>query len=200
MALLFATACTNSAKREKTTIDSATNAIVEEPMDSAAMMKAWEAYMTPGDAHKMLAKYNGTWDAEVSHWMKPDAAPTVSKASCINKMILGGRYQQSTFSGNFEGMPFEGIGTLAYDNTRKTFLSTWVDNMGTGVMYLEGTYDEPKKLLTLKGKTVDPASGKEMQIIETTKFIDDNNQYMEMFDASKGKEIKTMAIKFTRRK
>lgn len=27
-------------------------------------------------------------------------------------------------------MPFEGISTLGYDNAKKTFFSTWIDNMG----------------------------------------------------------------------
>ena len=64
-----------------------------------AMMKAWEAYMTPGDVHKMMAKDDGTWDAEVSMWMSPDASPAKSTGSCTNTMIMGGRYQQSSFKG-----------------------------------------------------------------------------------------------------
>ena len=35
---------------------------------------------------------------------------------------------------------------------------------------------------------------------ETLKFIDDNNQQMEMFDIKDGKESKTMSIKLTRAK
>jgi hypothetical protein len=35
-------------------------------------------------------------------------------------------------------MPFEGISTLGYDNAKKTFFSTWIDNMGTGMMVMEG--------------------------------------------------------------
>lgn len=50
------------------------------------------------------------------------------------------------------GMPFEGHGTLAYDNHRKMFVSTWIDNMGSGIMVLEGTYDDASKTLTLMGK------------------------------------------------
>lgn len=28
---------------------------------------------------------------------------------------------------------------LAYDNARKLFISTWIENVGTGMMVLEGT-------------------------------------------------------------
>jgi Protein of unknown function (DUF1579) len=46
-------------------------------------------------------------------------------------MILGGRYQQSTTKGSFNNMPFEGISLLGYDNAKKVFMNSWVDNMGT---------------------------------------------------------------------
>ena len=35
---------------------------------------------------------------------------------------MGGRYQQSTFKGDFGGMPFEGTSTTGYDNAKKVLL------------------------------------------------------------------------------
>lgn len=52
----------------------------------------------------------------------------------------------------------------------------------------------------MNGKQTDPMTGKEMMTRETMKFTDANNHYMEMFDTHAGKEMKTMTIKFTRRK
>lgn len=196
--LLLAVAC-NSEKKDVGADSAKTDTAAAKPMDTAGMDKAWAAYMAPGDTHKMIAKSDGKWDAEISFFMNPDS-PSVSKAVCENKMILGGRYQQSIYKGNVEGMPFEGIGTLAYDNSRKVYVSTWIDNMGTGMMYLEGNYDQATNTLTLKGKAVDVMTGKDIQMRETFKMIDDNNQFMEMFDTKDGKEVKTMAIKLTRSK
>jgi hypothetical protein len=98
------------------------------------------------------------------------------------------------------GQPFEGQGTLAWDNARKMLVTTWIDNMGTGVMYLEGTWDSASKSATLKGKSTDPTTGKEMDIKETFTVIDDNTQKMEMFMTQDGKEFKNMEIVFTRAK
>ncbi|MCG7856925.1 DUF1579 domain-containing protein [Flavihumibacter sediminis] len=161
-------------------------------------MKVFRDYMTPGEWHKKLAKDDGEWKAEVSMWMDPSQPPTKSTAKMINKMILGGRYQESRFTGEFMGMPMEGIGTIAYDNTRKIFLSTWIDNLGTGMMYMEGKWDEATKSIILEGESLDPMLGKMVKIKETFKYIDDNNQLMEMFMIQDGKEIKTMEIKLTR--
>ncbi len=163
------------------------------------MMKAWQAYMTPGDAHKMIAKSDGQWKAEVTVWMAPGAPPEKSTATATNKMILGGRYQQSTHKGMFNGMPFEGISTFGYDNAKKVYVSSWIDNMGTGMMNMEGTWDDATKTVNMKGKSVDPGTGKDIDVREAFKIINDNTQLLEMYmTGADGAEFKTMEIKFTR--
>ena len=169
------------------------------PVDQAAMEKAWQTYMTPGDVHKMLAKSDGEWTGDVSMWMAPGAPPEKSTATVINKMILGGRYQQNTYTGKMMNMPFEGTGTVGYDNAKKMFVSTWVDNMGTGIIYMEGPWDDATKTVNMKGKQTDPLTGKETGIRETFKIVDDNNQVMEMFSTMNGSEFKTMEIKLKRK-
>lgn len=160
--------------------------------------KAWMIYMTPGKYHEMLAKDNGTWTEDLTMWMDPAAPPTKSTATCENMMILGGRYQQSVHKGMFNGMPFEGISTVGYDNAKKVYVSTWVDNMGSGIMYMEGPYNESTKTVTFRGKQVDPMTGKEMEVMENFKFVDDSHQEMEMYMIKEGKRIKTMEIKFAK--
>lgn len=171
-------------------------------MDAAAMqeqgMKAWMAYMTPGPMHEMMAKCNGDWKEEVTYWMVPGGEPTKSTSSCTNSMIMGNRYQETKHTSSMNGMPFEGYGILAYDNGKKIFVSTWIDNMGTGIMYLEGKWDEKNKTIHFSGKTVDPMTGKDMHVREEFKLIDDNNQFMEMYMTQNGKEFKSMEIKFSR--
>lgn len=162
--------------------------------------KAYMAFMTPGTEHQMLAKDNGTWNEDITLYMDPKAPPIKSQSTCVNEMILGGRYQKSVHTGNMMGMPFEGQSTVGYDNGRKIWFSTWIDNMGTGIMYAEGTYDNSKKMLTMKGKMTDPTSGKNTDFKETLTFIDDDHQKMEMFTVTGGKDVKTMEILFTRAK
>jgi hypothetical protein len=162
-------------------------------------MKAMMAYATPGDIHKMLAKSTGNWTATVTMWMQPGAQPVSSSAACTSEMILGGRYLQSKNSGNFMGQPFEGIGLTGYDNAKKMFVSSWVDNMGTGIMTMNGTWDEAGKSINYTGSMVDPMSGKDIPVREVWKFSDDNTQVMEMYSITGGKEFKNMEIKYTRK-
>jgi len=162
-------------------------------------MKAMMAYATPGDIHKMMAKSVGTWSAAITMWMQPNAAPMNSTGEMKNEMILGGRYLKGTNTGNFMGQPFEGISTTAYDNAKKIFLNNWIDNMGTGMMNLTGTWDASTNSINFSGIMVDPASGKDIPIRETLKFDDDNHQTLDMYANMGGQEFKTMEIKFTRK-
>jgi len=188
------------------TVSSTTDSKAKEepwvPVDSATAMKAMMDYATPGEPHKMLAKSNGTWNGEVTMWMAPDAPPSTSKATMVNKMVMDGRYQVSETKGNMMGMPFSGMGTTGYDNHKKVFISTWIDNFGTGIMKMEGPWDEASKSTTLTGKMIDPATGRECDFKEVYKIIDDNNQLMEMYgpDPKTGNQFKTMEIKLTRKK
>ena len=191
--LLFAMACNSEKKSTNADSTTAASDTASKPVDTAAMNKAWAAYMTPGESHQMLAKADGKWDAEISFYYNPDS-PSVNKAVCESKMILGGRYQQSSYTGDIDGMPFEGMNTLAYDNARKIFISTWVDNMGTGIMYMEGTYDAATTTMNFKGKATDVASGKDIAVREVFKIVDDKTHTMEMFETKDGKEMKTMSI------
>ncbi|MDB5202087.1 MAG: hypothetical protein JWQ27_1496 [Ferruginibacter sp.] len=216
LALLGLLSCNNADTKEATTTTTVdtmatsgtastgttTEATPAAPVDSATMMKNWQAYMTPGDVHKMMASWNGSWNGTMQMWHMPNTPPETSKVNTVNRMIMGGRYQVNTHTGTMMGMPFEGTGTLAYDNAKKKFISTWIDNMGTGIMLLEGGWDEGTKSMTLTGKCVDPSAGngKETPVRETFTSIDANTQLMEMYGpAPDGKEFKMMEIKFTRK-
>jgi hypothetical protein len=180
-----------------TTGDMAKADVVE--YDSATMMKAWESFMTPGDMHKWLAKWDGTWTGEVSSYMSQDGEPMKSTATMTNKMIMNGLYQMSDYSGNMMGQPFQGHGILAYDNAKKEFVNTWIDNMGSGIVVMRGTLDTTNNTLAIKGTQTDPVTGKDAMIREEVRFIDDNTQSFTMWGEMNGKEHKFMEATFKRK-
>jgi hypothetical protein len=171
-----------------------------KPMDTA-MMNAWMKSATPGDMHAMLAKDDGEWEGEVTHWMDPAAPAEKSKSYASNKMIMGGRFQMSEHSGCFGGMPFEGISLVGYDNLKKVFVSNWIDNMGTMMMHLEGPYDATTKTIRLTGTCTNPMNGAPMKMREEFTYVDENTQKMTMYGPDMtGKEFKTMEIVYKRKK
>lgn len=163
-------------------------------------MKKWTAYMTPSEIHLELAKNTGLWDTENTMWMTPGGDPTVTKGTMENTMVLGGRYQQSKYTSDFNGQPMEGIGTLAYDNETKEYTSTWIDNFGTGMMILKGKKDEKTGVLHLSGEVTDiMTDASTTKVRETFTIIDENTQKMEMFFEHEGKEFLSMRLIFRRR-
>ncbi len=169
----------------------------EEKAQMDAMMKAG----APGDAHKKLSYMVGTWDATVKMYpMQPAAPVQQSTAVAESKWVLGGRFVQEMVTGNFMGMPFSGIGYTGYDNIKKQYIGTWMDNMGTSVMISSGgpTGD---KTYEFSSTMDDPMSGKSMPVKEKMTVIDDDHHVMEMWaPAPDGKMMKMMEITYTRKK
>jgi len=163
-------------------------------------MKKWMDAMTPSDVHKMMAEWDGVWEENIKMWMEPGAPAQDMKATVTNTMILGGRYQEQKHSGMMMGMPFEGISVTGWDNTRKVFVSTWMDNMSTSMMYMEGTWDAAKKTMNLKGKMTDPISGQQLDIRQVLYIINNDQQKLEQYTTHDGKEFLSMEIMLIRKK
>ncbi len=191
----------NTTTADSTAVTEATASTSVATLDSAAMAKAWENFMTPGAMHKLLAEVVGNWNGEIITWMGPGMpASEPSKLSAEMKMILDGKYLESVYKGNMMGMPFEGKGISAFDNALQKFHDIWIDNMGTGIMRLEGTFDEATKTVTYKGKMTDPAVGKEVDVKQIVTF-GDKIHTMQMFGYTPdGTEFKSMEIKMTKAK
>lgn len=165
-----------------------------------AAQKAMMEYMTPGKMHDMLAKKAGEWKGTIKLYMAPGAPPTVAEGTAVYEMILGGRYLQSKYTSNIMGMPMQGLGIDGYDNGKKKFFSTWYDNMGTGVLVMEGKYDEATKTLHLEGSSFDPASGKEVKVREVLRQIKEGHEIMEMYMGSGAEEFKSMEVELIKTK
>jgi hypothetical protein len=210
---LFASCSNEKTEGESTTKDSSgakmekmdDNAKKEQawiPIDSAAAMQAMGAAGALGEEHKMLAKSNGTWTADMTYWDGIDRPANNMTGTQVTKSILDGHFQQSTFSGSFMGMPFNGVSTVGYDNTTKEFVSLWMENMNTSIMVMKGNWDASTKTINLTGKQKNPVNGLECTMRQVYKIVDDNNELMEMYgpDPKTGKEFKMIEIKYTRKK
>lgn len=175
----------------------------DKPMsaEQKAMMDAWMKFATPAEGHKSLAGMVGTWDAEVTSWMDPAQPPEKSKGVSENRMMLGGRWVEQKFTSQMMGMPFEGLGYTGYDNHKKKYVGTWMDNMSTAVMVSEGTWDAAGRVMTSMATMDDFMTGKASQIKMVTTIMDPDHHMFEMWGPDpKGKNVKQMEIHYRRRK
>jgi hypothetical protein len=92
------------------------------------------------------------------------------------------------------GSPFTGIGFAGYDNHTKKFVSTWMDSMGTAVLFFEGTARANGKTITQESRYDDPIKGP-MKWRSVTKIVDDNTVVFEMYGTDRrGKKEKMMEL------
>ena len=178
--------------------------------DMQKMMEQMMELSKLNENHKLLSSLDGTWNCNVKMWMDGDTSkkPDVSKSTAVRKSIMDGRYVIMDVTGKME-MPgpdgkkkeitFKGQGTEGYDNVKKKFFGTWVDNMGTGIMMSEGTYDPATKSFTYTGE-IEAIPGMKQKIREVVKITDKDHMDFEWYEDRGGKEMKTMEINYTRKK
>ena len=168
-------------------------------MDMQAMMELFQKLGTPGAPHKILEDMTGTWDTRTKSYMEPGQPPVESTGTCEQRMILDGRFLHQEFKGDMMGDPFTGIGVTGYDNHKKTYVSTWMDSMSTGIYYFEGPADPDGKIITQECSGDDPVRGP-MTWRSVTKIVDDNSHHFEMYGTDRsGKEELMMEIVYTRK-
>jgi hypothetical protein len=179
--------------------------------DAAEMQKMMQQMIENSklnDNHKLLTSLDGTWNCNVKWWMDGDTSkkPDVSKSTAVRKSIMDGRYVIMDVTGKMEmrgpdgkkqEMTFKGHGTEGYDNVKKKFVGTWMDNMGTGIMMSEGDYDPATKTFTYTGE-FEMMPGVKQKIREVVKITDKDHMDFEYYEERGGKEMKTMEINYTR--
>lgn len=168
---------------------------------NAQEIDPWTKYMTPNDIHKMLEEYSGQFNMEISMWMTEGKAPEIINVSSSHKMILGNRFLEMTQTGNMMGMDYQSVSTIGYNTINKSFSLTTLTNMGTGTLYLSGSWDENKKNVNLKGTITNPMDGKLINVRQQISFIDKDNLLIENFDTYEGQvEKKSIQYKLIRKK
>jgi hypothetical protein len=165
------------------------------------MLKNWQAAAEPGEGHKKLEPLVGEWVVESRFWFAgPDGPPTETKGTSKCQWILEGRFVQEDFTGELMGKPFHGMGTTGYDNFKKKYVGTWMDNMGTAVMYSEGTADAEGKTFTFFSKMDDVMTGqKDKEMKHVLKILSPDKHLFEMHDVSLGTKGKIAEIRYTRK-
>lgn len=198
---------TPEKKEAATAATAATTAAVSAAPDAKEMQQMMELGK-PGENHKLLASLAGSWTYEVKMWMDPKASPMMSKGTATRKAIMDGRFFVAEHNGKFQ-MPgpdgkmkdtsFTGMSIEGYDNSKKAFVSSWVDNMGTAILNSEGTYDEASKTFTYHA-AFEMMPGMPVKVRELIKVTDANHHTLEWYEDRGAGETKSMEINFTRKK
>ena len=184
-----------------------TTATSAQPSE-AELMKQMMELSKLNENHKLLAATAGTWSYVVKMYAGPNEKPMESTGTATRKAVMDGRYVTGDYSGSFKmpgadgkmhDMNFKGMSLDGYDNVKKKFVAGWVDNMGTGIMMTEGTYDAATKAFTHTGE-YEGIPGMKWKVREVVKMPDNNHMNMEYYEDRGQGETKQMEIAYTRKK
>ena len=191
-----------------TSSSSAAQATAVGQPNQAEMMKQMMELSKLNENHKLLKDLAGTWSYNVTMWMDPNAPPAKSSGSSVTRPIMEGRYFVTEVTGHMK-MPgpdgkmkdvtFKGAGMDGYDNVKKKFVSSWGDNMGTGIMVSEGDYDPATKTFTYSSE-FEAVPGMKTKARQVIKVADKDHHTFEWYEDRGGQEVKTMEINYTRKK
>lgn len=166
-------------------------------------MAQWAEMAKPVEQHAKMKEMAGTWDAEVKTWMDPTQDPMVSKGTMVNTLTHGDRFLHHDFKGEFMGQVFTGSGDWGYNKITGKFEGTWMDSMGTAIMFSTGSYDEKTKTYTSTATFDMPGpDGKPMKVTqkETVEVLSADKHVMKMYHSAAGmpQEMKVLEITYTR--
>ena len=142
--------------------------------NEAEMMKQRMEIAKLNENHKMLAIADGTWTFIDTMWMDvdPGEKPEKSRWNAFeNRSWAAGtsdgcdwQHENARRRWQNENRTFKGHGMEGYDNVKKKFVGTWMDNMGTGIMMSEGDYDPATKTFTYTSE-MEPMPGMKRRFV-----------------------------------
>jgi hypothetical protein len=173
----------------------------QSAVNDAAIAKAIENAMTPGEGQKRLDSMVGTFDVKIRTWVSPTSAPVESTAVNVGAWVLGGRYVQTMLAGEMGGAPFSGIGYMAYDNVAKLYQAAWMDTGSTGMTWYTGKLDASGKSGTMTATVLNPVTGKPTPVGLRLTIEPNGNHLTEMWGMGLGSKLfKLMELQYTKTK
>ncbi|MBC8200931.1 MAG: DUF1579 family protein [Planctomycetes bacterium] len=160
----------------------------------ARMEKLGKAFATPNENHKFLARLTGDWDTATSVIGLPNETGFATFS-----MILGNRFVNGDVSGTLANLPYVGRVTIGYDNYKHKFVASFLNDLGTSMLYAEGMLDRSGNTLSLWG-TMDEWMTDEHDIPAMYRFaiLDDNHFTFELHDLAKTKDPVVISTSYTR--
>jgi hypothetical protein len=151
-----------------------------------------------GPEHAMLQKLVGTWDAVV---ITNDETGAEQRSKGATSTVKHTDFHTiDSFLGDFMGMPFKGNGVNGYCQVKKQFFTFWTDSMTPSPVYLTGQYDAKKREMAMTGECFG-MTGKLEPCRTVTQYKDDDHYNWAMYmTGPDGKEMRALAIEYTRRK
>lgn len=160
----------------------------------------WMAFSRPGAAHRELERLLGDWETTTAIWLEPGGEPyAVSRGTASHTWLEQGRWLALESSGTLMEIPHHGFGMLGYDNFKKKYVASFVDNVTTSMITMEGSWDEAGAVLRLFGTVDEPLTEEHDRAVEYAfEATGPDSLTLRVFDLPRGAASKVMETSFRR--
>lgn len=163
-----------------------------------AEMEAWMKLAQPGEHHQHLAPFVGKWKGSVEMWMESGTEPIENESTSEVAWIMGDRFLVWQLTGDFGGMPWEGMSIEGYNNGDQRYEATWVDNFGTVMLAFQGSCSDGGKSREMITEFSDAVGGGTIQYRTVYTWVDDDHFTYEAFMDKGDGEFKNLEIAYER--
>ncbi|HEX9082204.1 MAG TPA: DUF1579 family protein [Holophagaceae bacterium] len=165
------------------------------------VLQGWMSEGTPVAEHARLRDYVGTWTTQQTDWLPSGRAWNQAAGTATFHLVLGGRFVQEDYTTTLDGKPFHALGLMGFDRQKKAYNSLWMDDLNTGFIALDGTFDGTGRVLTLLGGI--PAGGSDSASAAAWRVVDtwwdpDHHAVIWWGRGAAGQPVKLSQILYTR--
>jgi len=155
----------------------------------------------PGKGQKFLSQHCGSWSWTSTAKTSPGGESKTYTGEMKSNMSFDGRYKFESIEGDRNQGPhrFEALNITGYDNKRKVFVSSWIDNTMTSIFTAEGVPNDDWTEINWVQDRTNQMTGEidKLRVVESFhspgKF-----SITEYWPGPDGKEFKAVEIQFSR--
>ncbi len=168
---------------------------------AAAVARAMDNAMTPGDYQKRLEPMVGSFDVRVLIWVDPSQPPIETTASAVSTWVLGNRFVQTMLVGGASADAFNAIGYIGYDNAARHYQAAWMDDGSTAMTLYRGGFSADGKSATVKASVTNMSTGKPTPLELRMSLGANGSHVTQLWGMGLGtKMFKMMELQYTRTK
>jgi hypothetical protein len=110
-----------------------------------------DSTMLAADAeHARLTALCGTWDVEVTFWLRPGGAGLTSKGTSTIRPLFDGLFIEEKIEGTLNGTPFTTLAWTGFNTATHQYEATCIASTNTIRIAESGRYDEQANQFELK--------------------------------------------------
>lgn len=172
-----------------------------QQVDMAAMMVRAKQYTTPGEEHRLLERFLGSWDTATRITMA-GMGQDAEKGTATFQWLMEGRWLQGSARGTIMGMAFETFLLMGYDKLKMSYVTAMVNSLDTALVTSEGDLDPGGEVLLAYGTLDEYLTGEHDKMVKYVwRFLSDDEILLEVHDLPIGeKNTQVLEIRYTRAK